>query len=222
MERSALRGVSMALALAACAAIAATQAGCTKLLTTAMVLVKGTDTDAEFKLLKGKRVAIVCRPLVQLQFSTSNVANDIARQLGQNMQQKKRKIEIIDPDRVSEWADTHTWDDFSEIGQALNADVIIGIDLEEFKIHQSQTLYQGRAKAHVKVYDIADNGKVLFDKHMPQIVDPPIGGIPTQEMAEDEFRRAFVAVVADRVGRYFYSFDSRADFARDAAAMKKN
>jgi hypothetical protein len=221
MKHSAFDSCRGALMLALAAMALASQAGCTKLLTTAMVIIKGTDTEAEFQGLKNKRVAIVCRPLVELQYSSGGVGNDIAKQMGLLISAKMRKVEIIDPDRVAEWADTHTWDDFTEIGEALDADVIIGVDLQEFKIYQSQTLYQGRAKTQIKVSDVEDNGKIIFQKHVPQIVYPPNSGVPTAEMAEEEFRRDFVAVVADQLGRYFYAYDHRADYARDVEAMKK-
>jgi hypothetical protein len=202
------------------AALGASQIGCTRMLATAALLIKGTDTDPEFQGLKNKRIAIVCRPVVQLQYSNNSVGNDIATELATVMRQKMKKIELIDPDRVAEWVDGNDWDDYTEIGKGLDADVIIGIDLSEFRIYQSQTLYQGKAKAQIKVYDMTKGGEVIYQKHTPQIVYPPNTGIPTQEMPEDEFRRGFVTMLADQVGRHFYAYDTRGDFARDVKAMK--
>ena len=40
--------------------------GCQSGLFTAMYLFKGTEVDPDFKDLKGKKVAVVCRPMVSL------------------------------------------------------------------------------------------------------------------------------------------------------------
>ena len=37
---------------------------------------------------------------------------------------------------------------------------------------------------------------------------------------EAEFRREFVAVLADQIARHFYAHDPYADLAQDAAALK--
>ena len=211
------RGLMLVTVLAA---TLASQSGCAKALVGLTYLIKGFEIPAEYKGFKGKRVAVVCRPMVQLQYSAGNVSNELAAELGRLIRSNVKKVNIVEPERVAEWTDEHDWDDFTEIGQALNADLVVGIDLRQFEIYQGQTLYQGKAKATVTIYDIADNGRVVYQKTLPQTIYPPNTGIPTSEKPADEFRRQFLSVLADEIGRHFYEHDPRSDVARDAQSMR--
>jgi hypothetical protein len=197
-------------------ALAPLQSGCVNALATAAWLVKGNDVDADWNGLRNKRVAVVCRPLVELQYSTgTRSAQELAVIVGRLMSQRVRKITIVDPREVAEWTDENDWDDFAEVGKALKADMVVGIDVEEFSLYQSQTLYQGKARLAVTVYDVADGGKTVYNKSIPRVVYPPNRGVDTS-LPEDDFRRRFVAHLADIVGRHFYSHDGQADVALDA------
>jgi hypothetical protein len=218
MDRPSVRyGIALTLALAMAALPAL---GCRGALATAMFLIKGTDVDPDFAELKGKKVAVVCRPLVTLQYRNTSVARDLAQQITLLLQQQVPKIQTVDQRKVSKWTDENTWEEYSEVGKAMKADMVVGIDLEAFNIFQGQTLYQGKANATVRVYDCHKNGKVVFEKVLPQAVYPPNSGIPTSDRLEAEFRREFLAVLADQIARHFYAHDPHADLAQDAAAMK--
>ena len=197
-------------------ALATSQTGCVNALATAAWLVKGNDVDADYNGLRNKRVAIVCRPLVELQYSTgTRSSQDMAVELGRLMAQRVRKISIVDPREVAEWTDEHDWDDFAQVGQALKADMVVGIDVEEFSLYQSQTLYQGKARVAVTVYDVSDGAKVVYQKSIPRVIFPPNRGVDTS-LPEEDFRRRFVAHLADVIGRHFYSHDAQAELALDA------
>jgi hypothetical protein len=208
-----------ALGLLSLAAVVICQSGCVNALVGALYVFQGDQAKAEFKGLKGKRVAIVCRPVVELQYATASVSSELSTALGVMLQKNLKKIDVIDPQQVAEWTDENQWEDFSEIGAAIDADMIVGIDLQSFSIYQGQTLYQGKAQAVVKVYDVKNGGKVVFQKTIPRAIYPPNTGVPTSEKSEEEFRQQFVIVLSDRIGRYFYAHDSRDDFAGDAAAL---
>jgi hypothetical protein len=90
------------------------------------------DTPPDFKDLQQKKVVIVCRPVVELQFTDSTVPRDLTRQVGALLKQKIRKIEVIDEREVSEWTDENAWQKFTEVGKALKADMVVGIELERF------------------------------------------------------------------------------------------
>jgi hypothetical protein len=193
--------------------------GCAKALATAVYLVKGTNVPAEYEGLKDKRVAVVCRQLVSLQYRDSTVPRDLAARVGALLAQNGKKIEVIDQQQVSEWTDENSWDDFTEIGKALEADMVVAIELEDFRLHQGQTLYQGRANVQIKVYDINDGGKVVFDKIPKPSVYPPNAAVPTSEKQESQFRREYVGILADEIAHHFYEHDSRANFAIDSTAL---
>lgn len=195
--------------------------GCHSALATIAYLVKGTNIDAEYTGLKQKKVAVVCRPLVALQYRDTHAAKDVAAQVAALIRQNVPKVQVIDAQKVNEWTDENMWDEFAEVGKALGADVVVGIDLQSFSLYQGQTLYQGKADAQVTVIDCKDGDKVVFEKVLPQLIYPPNAAIPTSERPEREFRREFVAVLADQIARHFYAHDAYADYAQDAQALMK-
>jgi hypothetical protein len=218
MDRSSVR---RRIALALTLAVAVLPAlGCQTLFLSALYLVKGTDVDPDFAELKGKKVAVVCRPLVTLQYRNATAGRDLAQQVTMLLQQKVPKIKTIDQRKVAKWTDENTWEEYTEVGKAMKADMVVGIDLEGFSLFQGQTLYQGKANATVRVYDCSKGGKVVFEKILPQTIYPPSTGIPTQDRVEADFRREFVAVLAEQVARNFYAHDPHADVAQDAAALR--
>jgi hypothetical protein len=185
-------------------------------LSVAMYNMNPDDTPAEFNDLQEKRVAVVCRPVVELQFADSTVPRDLVRQVGERLTKKVRKIKVVDEREVSEWTDENSWQKFTDVGKALKADMVVGIELERFSLQQGPTLLQGNAAMRVVVYDMKNGGKQVFEKSMPRILFPPNTPIPSAEKSEGEFRRQFLGVLAEQIGRQFYSHDSLQDFGVDA------
>jgi len=178
------------------------------------------DTPAAFKDLQQKRVVVVCRPVAELQFADSSVPRELTRQVGALLVQKVRKIDLVDDREVFQWMDEHSWQKYAEVGKAMKADMVVGIDLERFTLEQGPTLLQGNAAFHIGVYDMADGGKKAFEKSMPRLLYPPHTPIPSSEKSEPEFRRQFIGVLAEQIGRQFYPHDSLDDFANDAALSR--
>jgi hypothetical protein len=207
------------LLLLAMLAAVSTAPGCSSALATAMYVIQGSDVDPEFEGLQGKRVAVVCRPVANLEIRAQNAAKRIARTLSQLLKQRVPRIEVIDHQQVAEWVDNNGSDEFTEIGRAMDADLIVGVDLERFGVLEGQTIFRGKANVIVEVYDCARD-ELIYEKHLPQIVYPPNRVVSASEQQEAEFRREFVAVVADQVGRLFYRHDRYADYALDAASLR--
>jgi hypothetical protein len=218
MDRPSLRYGYLAILLALAAGGLA-QSGCRNALVTAMVLARGTDLPAEYAGLRGKEVVVVCRPLADLKYRDTSVAKDLARQLSVLLQHRVPKIKVVDQRKVAQWLDENTWEEYTEIGKALDAEMVVGVDLQDFSIYQGQTLYQGKATVALKVYDCKGGSQPVFEKDLPQAVYPPSTGIPTSEKAEAEFRREFVRVLAEQIGRHFYAHDAYADYALDATVL---
>jgi len=200
------------------AAVLGPAGGCQSLIFTAAYLWKGNDAPAECTKLREKRVAVVCRSVVSLQYRNARVDQDLAQEVSALLGTNVPKVKMVEHRKVAEWMDEHTWDEYTEVGKALNADMVVGIDLEGFELRQSQTLFQGRANAEIKVYD-CHTGQLVFKKRLPQSVYPPNRVIPASEVQENEFRREFVRIVADRIARHFYDHDKYADFAIDAKSI---
>ena len=194
--------------------------GCREVMTTAMYLWKGTDVDPDFDGLKDKTVAVVCRPTASLQYRNANVSRDLAQKITALLQKQVPKIKTIDQRKIAKWTDENTWEDYVEVGRAVKADLVVGVDLESFSLYQGQTLYQGKANAAVRVYDCKKGGKMVFEKTLPQSVYPPNSAVPTSERTEPDFRCEFVGVLADQIARYFFTHDPYADVGQDSTAFR--
>jgi hypothetical protein len=219
MDRLRTRPWCLLSILTLATALVAIATGC-NLMATAMYVIAGQNTPAAFKGLKGKRVAVVCRPVSSLHFRDSSVARELAKQVSILLEENVAKIELVDEREVFEWADENTWDEYPEIGKALSADMVVGIDLEEFSLYQGQTLYQGKANVRLLVYDLAQGKQPVFERNLPQAVYPPNAPIPASDNQEPHFRRKFVAYLARQVGHHFYDHDSTVDFANDSTAVQ--
>ncbi len=222
MDRSARR-YRYLLAIVVLATIVTAGSGCSNLLLLPLYILRGTDVPADYDGLKDKKVAVVCRPAVTLSMGGHiGAARDLARQVNRRLAKKVPKIQIVDQQKVEEWVDEMPGGDFeyTELGRDLGVEKVVVIELDSFSLDQSTILYQGKASVQFTVYDVADGGKIAFEKPMLQTLYPPNSGVDKSAKPEVEFRREFIGVLADQIGRHFYAHDPYADFASDAKAMK--
>ena len=204
--------------LALVAALLTAQAGCTKYLFTLAYLIKGTDVSPEFTGLKDKRVAVVCRPLTELTYSASGVDKELAIAVGALLKKKGKRIKIVDQRDVDDWVDGHELQDYADLGRAVEADVVLGIDLESFDLYRGQTIYQGKSVVKIGVYDMSKDGEQVFEKRVKEVIFPG-NGRPTTEEPETQFRQEYVVVLADAIGQHFYPHDPYSKFARDSDSI---
>ena len=204
-------------AIPRCLAIAALMlpvlGGCSTLLTVAY-LVQPADVPAEFAGLKAKNVAIVCRPIIELEFTDAGSARELASLVGGQIQQGVRRSKVIGQHEVARWIDENSWVDYETAGAALAVDHVVGIDLEEFRFHEGSTLYRGRASVHVKVYDVAEK-KLVFERRIDDFAFPANSAIPATDRSEAEFRSMFLEILSLRISRLFHAYESRDVFAED-------
>jgi hypothetical protein len=220
MDRRLRRYGSLVCFLSLAATVCGASSGCVNALAAALYVIRGDNAPAEYEGLKGQRVAVVCRPSPSLAFSEANAPRLLAAEVGRRLQDNVSKIEVIDQQEVAEWTDENSWNDFAEIGRALKADKVVGIDLEDFSLLQGQTLYQGKANVRIRVYDMTENENVAFEKIPPQSVFPPNTGIATQEKQLNEFLQQYVEVLGEEIACLFYPHDARATFAQDSLALE--
>jgi hypothetical protein len=188
--------------------------GCSTLLTVAY-LVQPADMPAEFAGLKGKHVAVVCRPIVELEFSDAGSARELATLIDAQLEKNVRKIDIIGQQEVARWLDEHSWVDYQTLGKSLDADYVVGIDLERFRLHEGSTLYRGRATATVRVYDV-DKGDMAFEKRIDGFEFPANSAIPASDRSETEFRAMFLQMLSQKISRLFHAYESREAFAEES------
>ena len=201
--------------------------GCKELGETLAIMIKGTDVDPEFPGLSGKQVAVVCRSLTDLKYQDSRVAKDLAA-IATLLQQNGTKIKLVSMRKVERWTDEHNWENFTEVGKAVGAEMLVGVDLEHFDMYSGQTLYQGKAALTVHVYNLKPDPKAktkdkeerspdepVFEKSLSQIIWPANNCVPTAEKPEGQFRREFIEVIAKKVGFCFYPRPMEDGFADD-------
>lgn len=193
--------------------------GCQSVMFTVAYLWNGTDEPPEFEGLKDKKVAVVCRPVPSLQYSNANAGRDLAANVNELLKLKVPKIKTVDQRKICKWADENRWEEYKEVGRAVKAEVIVGIELESFSLYQAQTLYQGKADARIEVYD-CKTGKQLLEKTIHSVY-PPNTAVYTSDMTEPEFRKKYLLVLADQIGRYFYAHDAHAELGLDSTVLDK-
>jgi hypothetical protein len=198
------------LALSLCAVALG---GCSTLGTIAY-LVQPNDVPAEYPGLRGKNVAVVCKPIVELEFSDAGSARELAGIVGALLEQNVRKVRIISQQEVARWSDENDWVDYPTLGKALDADMVVGIDLDQFRMHEGSTLYRGRASAHVRVFDVKEKG-VVFDRRIDDFTYPGDSAVPTSDRSEAQFRAMFLQMLGRRLARLFHPHDSRTSFAEE-------
>lgn len=188
--------------------------GCSTLLTVAY-LVKPNDVAAEFAEFKGHHVAVVCRPIVELEFSDAGSARELAGVVSQQLRQRVRGINVINQQEVARWLDENAWVDSKALGKSLDADYVLGIDLERFRLFEGSTLYRGRAAVTVQVVEVA-SGEVVFSKRLDDYSFPANGAIPSSDRSEPEFRSLFLSMLGQRIARWFHAYESREVFAEES------
>ncbi len=188
--------------------------GCSTLLTVAY-LVQPADMPAEYSGLKGEKLAVVCRPIIELEFSDAGSARELATLVGGQIEQNVRRSEVVGQHEVARWIDENAWTDYQAVGDALETTRVVGIDLEEFRLHEGSTLYRGRATVHIKVYDLEEE-KLVFQKRIDDFAFPANNAIPATDFSETEFRGLILQMLSQRISRLFHAYESREVFAEES------
>ena len=186
--------------------------GCSTILTVAY-LFHPEDVPAEYSGLRGKHVVVVCKPIVELEFADAGTARELAERIGANIRKNVRGVKIISQQEVSRWLDENAWVDYATLGESVDADLVVGIDLDHFSLHEGSTLYRGRTTMHMRVHDIKDD-LIVFDKRMEDFTFPADSAIPTADQSEQQFRGLFLRILASRFHVAFMP-ESRAHFAEE-------
>lgn len=195
-------------------------AGCVGLLAQMGYWTGANLVPAEYDGLEDQRVAVVC-VYKKASYGVGVEAELLARGVERMLKENVEKITVIGQDEIADWVDKNDWDeiDYSEVGRGVKADKIVAIDVSDFQLYEGQSLYRGRAKVLVRVFDMTEGGKEAFRRQLPEIKFPITGVYHSSETSETEFRRSFLEVIARQVGRYFYDYDMAERYGRDPASL---
>lgn len=201
--------------------VVATSGGCAGFTAQLIYWVKGGHTiNAEFDDLQGKRVAVVCVSSGS-SYGPNSVGSLLQRSVATILSEKGGEIEVIHQDDIADWIDTNGWDemDYREIGRGVDAERVVAIDIDGLRLHEGRTLYKGRVDLTISVYDMEQDGKVVFRRTIPEFTFPRNGARHATEMSEARFRTLFVTVLAQHVAKYFCEYHLEEEFARDALLL---
>jgi hypothetical protein len=222
MDRSHPRLVRVLLGLSICSVLVAAQSGCGRILATMVYVVTGTDVAAECKALEGKRVVVLCRPPTSLEYRHGGADRQLIRNVNLLLAANVKRVDVVSQAEVENWTDERDWeeDDLDELAKELDAQMVLIIDLEEFSLLKGQTLYQGKASGYLKVMDMEDKGRIVWQKSIPELLFPVNSAVPMQEKTLADFRRQYLGILGDHIARHFYDHDGRANFANDGLAHR--
>lgn len=195
--------------------------GCRTIITTATYLIKGPHRDPKYDILedaKKKKVAVVVRPLG---FASPNADKELARAITRQLSQRLRKPVMVPSQDVENWLDNNlSWETFEEVGRGVDADYVLGIELQNISLRESQVLFKGRAEIYFELVNCATRER-LVEEQLPELQYPPNMPIQASETNEHTFRRHFVDYLAHEIGKFFYSYDPQYDYSRDVDAMSR-
>jgi hypothetical protein len=190
-------------------------------LATAIYLWEGGNwAPADCEALQDQRVVVVCRPPSSQEYRHAGASRSVAVRVSQLLAENVDDIDVVNPREVDNWLDESDWGDFKELADAVRADMVVHVELGAFELFKGKTLYQGNADVTVTVYDMNDHGKIVWERHLGEILYPTNSGIPAQDKPVQQFEREFVEVVAGAISRNFHKHDPHAMMAMDALANR--
>ncbi len=195
--------------------------GCVHQMLATMIYVwSGPAVPASYEGLEGKRVVVYCRAPSSIEYRHATAAHDLSKRVASLLEINVDKIDVASPRDVENWINESDREEFAELASALNADVVVHIDMEQFRLEKGATLYQGDADIVLTVYDMEQGAKIVWEKPLGQILYPVNSAVPKQDKSLRQFHRQFIEMLAQQIARHFYPHDPRADFAIDATAHR--
>lgn len=167
----------------------------------------------------GKRVAVVCLDANSLG-GPGGEAEAVARAVSAALAQNVSKITIVRQSEIADWIDNQNQEvtSYTDVGRGVKADLVVGIDLISFSLHEGQTLLRGKANVRVRVYDMAKNGEVIDSTETREICWPESGARHVTEN-EANFKINFIHTLANKIARDYYAYPSVDNYSMDAAHL---
>jgi len=213
MDRSRNRWLGYGMAVAIIAAVMVPSTGCSALQLVSVLAHAwhGETVVAEYDGLQNQRVAVVCLS------DSSMYAGQLSQAVQQLLANNVPDIETVPQSEVYAWLDKNDWNelDFVQLGQGLDVDSVVAIELDSFRLYDGMTMYNGHADVSIRVYDVALDGEVVFRRNPFEFTFPKSAPLASTDMSERQFRRMFMNALARRIAKTFYTYDVRDDFAAD-------
>ncbi|MGI9474276.1 MAG: hypothetical protein ACR2NZ_22230 [Rubripirellula sp.] len=190
--------------------------GCLGLASNLMHAVGVDMIPPEYEGLEDMTVAIVTVS-DSSQYANDVAAHDLSRKVSEILTNHIKDITLVRGDKIEHWRDINGWDslDFNEIGEGVDAQKVIGIEMSNLRLRDGATLYRGRSDVSVSVIDVA-TGKVEYTKSFDEYTYPSVAGQYTSETTETKFRKLYLSMLAKEIGRSFHPYDLSDRIAADS------
>lgn len=191
-----------------------TQPGC--MLYANLIHAVGADkVPAKYDALADTKLAVVT-VTDSSQYSDDVSARYLSRKVGEILVNELDDVSLVREEQIQKWRDTNGWDsiDFRAIGEGVQAEKVLGIELTNLRLRDGATLYRGRADVSLSVIDV-ESGKILYREDMEDYSFPISAGQHTSETTEARFRKLYLAMLAKQIGRSFHPYDHAELFALD-------
>jgi len=181
-----------------------------------MYVIKGHKVPAKYEGLEGKKVAVLCLSDASA-YGPDTLTYTVSKLVSVKLAQGLKKTEIVNPAKIEDWIDENGWEESNVVplGQGVDADMVVVIEIGSYSIHDGKTIYKGNADLSVSVYDIKKNGEVSF-LHGPDVFSFPENGRPAIQTSERKFEAFYLARFTDHISRLFVAHDKMETFADDA------
>ncbi|QDT06601.1 hypothetical protein K227x_50120 [Rubripirellula lacrimiformis] len=210
------RRLATSVALGCITISAIFQSGCLGLASNLMHAVGMDMIPAEYEGFEDAAVAIVT-VTDGSQYSNDIASRDLSRRVGEVLTRKVKKIQLVRDDLIEQWRDTNGWDslDFQSIGKGVNAKQVLAIELNGLRLRDGATLFQGSADVSIKVIDV-ETGNVVYSRSLDEYTYPSMTGQHTSETTETRFRKLYLSMLANEIGRSFHPYDLNERIALDS------
>lgn len=216
MRHAKVNVARMSVAIALLAVVSST--GCIGMMAQIGWVTGGDLKPPEFDGLAGKKVAVVVITKGGT-YGPGTEATLIATRVERLLQRELDDVTIIDQDKIADWIDQNNWNevDYVEVGKGLQAEMVVGVDIDEYSLTDGPTLFKGRTSYTVKVFDMSKQGnKVVFTQTPPMYEFPKQGGRYRDTTSRAKFERNYVKMLSQHIARHFYAYPMTSDFATDA------
>lgn len=209
-------GHSLRIACFSMLAIAAiVQAGCLGLASNLMHAVGVDMIPAEYTGLEENTVAVVV-VTESSHYSKDPSAKVLSRQVGAILTQKVDDLQLVREDKIEQFRDVHGLDaDYASIGEGVGAQKVVGIELSNLSLQEGPTLYRGRSDVTIQVIDV-ETGNIDYTRSLDEFTYPKLAGQYTSETNESHFRKLYLGMLAEEIGRSFHPYDMTDRIAADS------
>lgn len=194
--------------------------GCTGIAAQLGWMIYGRYEQPEYKGLKGKRVAIVVNSDASA-YGPNTMTKTLAAHIGVYLTNNVKDIDVVRQADIENWKDNNNFEisDYVELGNAMNADRVVAVEVGSYSLAEGQTLLKGRANISVSVYDLEKNGMVVYLRSPEDFEFPKTHARPRISTEEKRFESVFLQIMAEDISKRFYKHEVVENYAIDGTPV---